>query len=391
MRPPKCSTIWRLMGKPSPVPCGRWSASPPWRNFSKIRARCACGHAGAVVLHLHGGAGVVDPQPQHDAACPARARTWPRWTAGSAAPASAGRRRRAAAATAGGNLQFQHGAPLAQHLAARSAPPAAAARRRSTSVLCHSAWPDSILAMSSTWLTRRLSRSVSATTMPRNCWRCAASISASSTISSASARMLVSGVRSSCVTLRHEVVLQPVQALELLVGGAQLVGWPSPAPANRRAAARPRPGCASRRPCPALLPRTTEATITRADALPMAPGELRSRRTAPGARRRSMPRRHRRRASRIVGEQRRARSAPRKRPASASRSATWARPRQNTGRSSRVRSKTSTKSSAWLASRADGVRSSDTPTYSPALASRLQNSECVRLSSPHQAEQAPRA
>ena len=34
MRPPKCSTIWRLIGRPSPVPCGRWLASPPWRNFS---------------------------------------------------------------------------------------------------------------------------------------------------------------------------------------------------------------------------------------------------------------------------------------------------------------------------------------------------------------------
>jgi hypothetical protein len=29
MRPPKCSTIWRLIGKPKPVPCGRCTPSPP--------------------------------------------------------------------------------------------------------------------------------------------------------------------------------------------------------------------------------------------------------------------------------------------------------------------------------------------------------------------------
>ena len=38
IRPPKCSTIWRLIGRPRPVPCGRFAASPPWRNFSKISA-----------------------------------------------------------------------------------------------------------------------------------------------------------------------------------------------------------------------------------------------------------------------------------------------------------------------------------------------------------------
>ena len=34
MRPPNCSTIWRLIGKPRPVPCGRLLTAPPWRNFS---------------------------------------------------------------------------------------------------------------------------------------------------------------------------------------------------------------------------------------------------------------------------------------------------------------------------------------------------------------------
>jgi len=38
-RPPKCSMICRLIGKPSPVPCGlAVIVSPAWRNFSKMVA-----------------------------------------------------------------------------------------------------------------------------------------------------------------------------------------------------------------------------------------------------------------------------------------------------------------------------------------------------------------
>src|SRR5205823_8760036 len=37
--PPWCSTMWRLIGSPSPVPCGLLvSVSPAWRNLSKITA-----------------------------------------------------------------------------------------------------------------------------------------------------------------------------------------------------------------------------------------------------------------------------------------------------------------------------------------------------------------
>src|SRR5262249_22076205 len=37
IRPPKCSTIWRLMCRPSPLPSGLLvSVSPPWRNLSKM-------------------------------------------------------------------------------------------------------------------------------------------------------------------------------------------------------------------------------------------------------------------------------------------------------------------------------------------------------------------
>ena len=72
--------------------------------------------------------------------------------------------------------------------------------RMSTSALCHSARPNSILAMSSTWLTSLPSRSLSETTICRNFARWAASISGASSISSERARMEVSGVRSSWVT-----------------------------------------------------------------------------------------------------------------------------------------------------------------------------------------------
>ena len=41
--------------------------------------------------------------------------------------------------------------------------------RTSTREACHSAFPDSILAMSSVWLMRRVSRSVSLTMIERKC------------------------------------------------------------------------------------------------------------------------------------------------------------------------------------------------------------------------------
>ena len=57
-----------------------------------------------------------------------------------------------------------------------------------------------------------------------------------------------------------------------------------------------------------------------------------------------------------------ARRAPRNRPSSGRRSATRARPRQNTRPVLAVRWNTSTKSSAWLVSRAEGARHNDTTT-----------------------------
>jgi hypothetical protein len=132
-------------------------------------------HAGAVVLHLHRQPPRVHAQA-HRRPAPAAlaARTWPRWTAGSAPPAAAGRGRRAAwAPRVSGrcHLTRRRARATARAVVCTAC---ASSPRRSTSALCQSAWPDSILAMSSTWLTRRDRRSVSATTMPRNCWRCAA-------------------------------------------------------------------------------------------------------------------------------------------------------------------------------------------------------------------------
>jgi hypothetical protein len=158
MRPPKCSTIWRLMGRPRP------GALRPvdWRRrpggTSRTPALLRRRHAGAVVLHLDRARPARAPQPHLDA--PALARhelgrvgqqvqhhlqqpVGVGAQRGHLVPGSAGSRRRRARGTA---------RPW-------SAPPAPAAAPRSTSALSQSAWPDSILAMSSTWLTRRLRRS----------------------------------------------------------------------------------------------------------------------------------------------------------------------------------------------------------------------------------------
>ena len=127
IRPPKCSTIWRLIGRPRPVPCGRFGASPPWRNFSNTSCLLRRRHAGAVVLHLDGGVPVVGAQAHARPGRPRPARTWRRWTAGSAAPAAAGRGRRAASAPrpAGPARPARRARGTARRW---SAPPASAAR-----------------------------------------------------------------------------------------------------------------------------------------------------------------------------------------------------------------------------------------------------------------------
>ena len=95
---------------------------------------------------------------------------------------------------------------------------------RSTGVSTHSALPDSILARSSTWLMSRVRRSVSLVMMPRNFLRCAEldfgvveqDLGERADRRERRAQLVRDG--------RDEVVLQPVELLQPLVGLAQLRG-----------------------------------------------------------------------------------------------------------------------------------------------------------------------
>ena len=124
----------------------------------------------------------------------------------------------------GGQGQFDRSSPLAETARTWRARRSRRAARMSTSALCHSACPDSILAMSSTWLTRRLSRSLSETTIRRN--SCALTGLHVGRVEHQLGQGADRGQR--CPQLvghrGHEVVLQVIEALQLLVGGAQLDG-----------------------------------------------------------------------------------------------------------------------------------------------------------------------
>ena len=156
MRPPKCSTIWRLIGRPRPVPCGRLQRVAALAELLEHelllarparRARCRAPRR-------------VAPSPSARSRTSTRpplgaARTSRRSTAGSAAPAVSRSGSARSGGTCSGICELDRGAALAEQLGRASARPASTSARRSTSALCHSAWPDSILAMSSTWLTSR--------------------------------------------------------------------------------------------------------------------------------------------------------------------------------------------------------------------------------------------
>ena len=73
--------------------------------------------------------------------------------------------------------------------------------RISTRDSCHSALPDSIFERSNTWLISRVRRSVSLVMMPRNFERCSASTLGCSSRICVKARIEVSGVRSSWLTV----------------------------------------------------------------------------------------------------------------------------------------------------------------------------------------------
>ena len=67
--PPKCSTIWRLMCRPSPLPCGlSVSVSPTWRNLLKIALVVLRRDAAAVVAHVDAQVAVAFGERDLDAA-----------------------------------------------------------------------------------------------------------------------------------------------------------------------------------------------------------------------------------------------------------------------------------------------------------------------------------
>ena len=150
--------------------------------------------------------------------------------------------------------------------------------RRSTRAACHSALPDSIFARSSTWLMRRVRRSVSLVMMPRNFLRCS-QLDLGVVEQDLGERADRGERRAQLVAHRRdEVVLQPVELLQPLVGRAQL----RPSPPRARATSARAGGCRSTA-CDAssriartsssvsASSLTTEATMTRAEAAPIAP------------------------------------------------------------------------------------------------------------------------
>ena len=148
-------------------------------------------------------------------------RTSLRWTAGSSAPACSRSRSARTAGTRVGTRVSSATSSRGKELAGRSAgvrdhrPQVDGSPR-------HSARPDSIFARSSTWLIRRVSRSLSWMMMPTNRCRSPRSSSGLSCRISEKARIDVSGVRSSWRHRRHEVVLHAVELAQPLVRGTEL-------------------------------------------------------------------------------------------------------------------------------------------------------------------------
>ena len=161
-------------GQAQPVPCGRFAASPPWRNFSNTSACCPGGTPGPLSCTS------TTSEPARGCS---RTLTRPP-SAGTNLAALDSRfnttcSRRSGSARSSGTrsgLRSSSTAPRSRNSSEVVCTAWSSSVPRSTSADCQSAWPDSIFAMSSTWLTRRDSRSDSDTTRPRKCWRCAASI-----------------------------------------------------------------------------------------------------------------------------------------------------------------------------------------------------------------------
>src|SRR6266536_26573 len=199
-RPPRCSMICRLIGSPRPVPCGfSVIVFPAWRNFSKMIAWFS-----ALIP------GPLSVTPTRTVSAVAERSTVTRPSSGLTNFAAFDRRlintctrRSRSAVTCGTRSESRASSPT--FLARKSCPVAAIESAttafRSSSETCHSARPDSSLARSSTWLMSRVRRSLSWMMMVRNFCRSAPSSSGLSCRISEKARIEVSGVRSSCVTV----------------------------------------------------------------------------------------------------------------------------------------------------------------------------------------------
>ena len=247
-RPPKCSTIWRLMCRPRPVPCGlSVSVSPrlaelvedhaPGRS-RRCRGRCRARRPAAPRLLPRS---ATSTRPLRAVAELRRVRQQVEQHLDH--PVEVGAHRRHPLR----QLQRRPATfALLEHLAHRRRACRRSTSLRSTRRSCHSAWPDSILARSSTWLISRVSRSVSLMMMPRNFWRCSGS-SVGIVEQDLGERADRSERRAQLVRHgRDEVVLQPVELLSA-------ARWPRAArrspPRARATSARAR-GC-RRRTCDA--------------------------------------------------------------------------------------------------------------------------------------------
>ena len=191
----------------------------------------------------------------------------------------------------------------------------------------------------------------------------------------------------------HEIVLQAVEALAAARWRRAARRSRAPASAispraraSRRAAAKPRRGCASRRRAPSGSSSTTAATITRAEALPIAPASCVSTNCTSWASAGICSTCATPRCARVVGEQPLApRSAPRKRARQLQQLAHAGRGRARTParRRCRPRWKTSTNSSAWLGlARRRRARQRHRHIGRRRWPAGSRTAQCVRLSRP---------
>ena len=198
--PPNCRTISREIGSPRPVPCGRSvSVSPTCRNFSKIAPWCSA----AIPMPLSATSTRTAPAASESATRTRPAPGAQNFTALASRFSSTCCSRSRSATTIGtrSGTSVSSCTLRSRYSAAVESAASRTTARRSTGSAAHSARPDSIFARSRIWLISRVSRSVSRRMMPTNSCRFAAASSGLSWRISANARIDVSGVRSSWLTV----------------------------------------------------------------------------------------------------------------------------------------------------------------------------------------------